>query len=430
MQAASKLVAYSLEGRMRVSAITLDNFRGIPNIHVEFDPAMTVLVGRNGLGKSSILDALALTLFQINSAWIRDRPKVQFPPGALKRGDVRIGEADYKIKLDFILHDAIETEVPLEIQLRLSEELHFRGGQSFEILRSFIQDQTFSSEKDVLLLYYKQDRGFDDEKGSTIRRSFDGNTSLFGPLKAISQLEAWWDKRDAEEARHARDVDRNYRDPQLEAVRNLIKEIDGFTGLEYSSTADPEGLYFRRTDGARIHVSSLSTGERSFIILLADLARRLQFSKPESSIDKIPGIILIDEIELNLHPSWQSKIISTLTRVFKSCQFIVTTHSPQVISSVESKHVRMLTRKDNQIEVSQPLRTKGQTSNYLLEGVFEANERFPEVDDLINSFNNAIEDRNIGRAEELLQRIIHEIEGEPPEILVLRKRLKGLNSNS
>ncbi|MCA1442760.1 AAA family ATPase [Ensifer sp. IC4062] len=414
---------------MRVSAITLDNFRGIPHLNVTLDPRMTIIVGRNGLGKSSILDALALMLFQLHSTWYRERVKPSFPPGVIKLSDRRIGQDDYELQLEFILEDAIGSEVPLRLDLRLSEELHFRGEKgTFEQVRNFVLNQTFSSEKDVLLLYYRQDRGFDDDRNLGIRRGADPTTSLFGPLRAISQLESWWDKRDAEEARRVRDVDRNYRDPQLQAVRDLIKEIDGFVGLEYSSTGDPEGLYFRRQDGARIHVSSLSTGERSFIILLADLARRLQLSKPEATIDQIAGVILIDEIELNLHPSWQSKIIATLARVFKSCQFIVTTHSPQVISSVESHHVRMLTRNGHDIEVSQPLRTKGQTSNYLLEGVFESHERYPEIDRLIDSFNVAVDEKDEAKATRLLEMILSEVEGDPPELLVLRKRLKALRA--
>lgn len=414
---------------MRVSAITLDNFRGIPHLSVTFDPQMTIMVGRNGLGKSSILDALAIMLFQLRGALSREKTRPTFPLGVIKLSDKRYGQDDYKLDLEFTLEDAIGSEVPLALEFRLSEQFHFRGDRgSFEEVRDFVLNQTFSSDRDVLILYYRQDRGFDDDKSLGARRSSDSTTSLFGPLRAISQLESWWDKRDAEEARRVRDVDRTYRDPQLQAVRDLIKEIDGFEGLEYSSTGDPEGLYFKRKDGARIHVSSLSTGERSFIILLADLARRLQLSKPEASLDEIPGIILIDEIELNLHPSWQSKIVDTLIRVFKSCQFIVTTHSPQVISSVASPHVRMLTRYDGEIKVTQPLRTRGQTSNYLLEGVFESHERFPEIDKLIDSFNAAIDEKDEVKAASLLETISTEIEGDPPELLVLRKRLKGLRA--
>lgn len=411
---------------MNLASINLTNFRAVSCLNVKLDPKMTVIVGQNGVGKSSVLDALAIMLFRIQGLWSPDRSRLQYTSSVYRRSDIQIGRDDYILDIEFTLEDAIGQDISLDLEFKFSDAHFLKEPSSFDKLKQFVSDQTLLSGKDDLLVYYRQDRGFDDRAAT---RSTDP-TSLFGSLRAISQLETWWDRRDAEEARHVRDVDRNYRDPQLQAVRALIKEVDGFVGIGFSSTSDPEGIYFEREDGVRIHVSSLSTGERSFIVLLADLARRLQLTKPDAPLSEIPAIVLIDEIELNLHPLWQSKIVSTLTRVFSSCQFIVTTHSPQVISSVESHHVRMLTRSADGIEVSQPLRTKGQTSNYLLEGVFQAHERYPEIDVLIESFNAAIDEKDHIRASNLLSEILEQIEGDPPELIVLRKRLKGIQPRS
>ncbi len=406
---------------MNLLSVSLNNFRGISELRLDLSPNMTVILGQNGVGKSSILDALAIMLYQIQGLWLPERTRPQFPPNIYKRSDIQIGRDDYRLNLSFAIENVIGQNTPLSLDFDLSNALYLKNSPSFEDMKKYVLNQTYISGKEELFVYYRQDRGFDDRNRST-----EPATSLFGSLRAISQLETWWDRRDAEEARHVRDVDRNYRDPQLQAVRTLIKEVDGFIGLGFSSTSEPEGIYFERTDGVKIHVSSLSTGERSFIILLADLARRLQQTKPDTPLQEIAAIVLIDEIELNLHPSWQSKIISTLARVFKSCQFIVTTHSPQVVSSVESDHVRSLTRTPNGIRVSRPLRTKGQTSNYLLEGVFQAHERFPEIDILMDQFNTAIDEKDQTGAEALLTAIVEQIEGDPPELLVLRKRLKAL----
>lgn len=414
---------------MKLSNIALDSFRGVSQLELVLDRKMTVIVGRNGVGKSSILDSLAIMLTQVQNLWVSDRHNLwsseRNRPLLVKKSDVQIGRDDYTLTLDFTLEDAIGEETPLRLISSYSDG-HFLGNSSsFQEVRQFVQRQTLMAGKDDLFVYYRQDRGFDDK--SSAGRG-DATSSLFGSLKAISQLESWWDRLDAEEARRVRDMDREYRDPQLQAIRALIKEVDGFVGVGFSSTQEPAGIYFERDDGVKIHVSSLSTGERSFIILLADLARRLQLTDPESSLSEIPAIVLIDEVELNLHPYWQSKILSTLTRVFKSCQFVVTTHSPQVISSIESQQVRILERKTDGIEVSQPLRTKGQTSNYLLEGVFRAHERDPEIDILFDSFNEAVSAKNKEDAVGLLNEIMKKIEGDPPELLLLRKRLKGLQS--
>jgi hypothetical protein len=86
----------------------------------------------------------------------------------------------------------------------------------------------------------------------------------------------------------------------------------------------------------------------------------------------------------------------------------------------------MLERDSEGIQVKQPLRTKGQTSNYLLEGVFQAPERDPEIDYLFDEFNEAVSNKQRGKAAKFLDEIIQKIEGDPPELLLLRKRLKGI----
>ena len=190
----------------------------------------------------------------------------------------------------------------------------------------------------------------------------------------------------------------------------------------------PPDCISSRTTGRRVHVSGLSGGERSYIILLADLARRLQVFAPDKPLDKIPAIVLIDEVELNLHPGWQSEIVPVLTDVFRACQFIVTTHSPQVLSGVESAKVRIIEEDvpDWSWKVTVPLSTRGRTSNYLLEGVLGARERFPPLDQLIGTFNAAIDRQDVVTAADALETLEQEIVDDAPTLLVLRKRLRKL----
>lgn len=221
----------------------------------------------------------------------------------------------------------------------------------------------------------------------------------------------------------------DFRDPQLEAIRTLLRRIEGFQEIFYSASLRPQGLYFKKSNGANVHVSKLSSGERSYIILLADLARRLQLSAPEKDLSSITGIVLIDEIELNLHPAWQSEIIQTIQDIFTSCQFIITTHSPQVVSAIESANVRIVRRtNDDEVTFDIPLSTRGRSSNYLLEGVFDASERLPEVDALIYDFNNSIEREDLEQAEGLFKKIQMIVEGMPSDLLILKKRIKDLKA--
>ena len=154
----------------------------------------------------------------------------------------------------------------------------------------------------------------------------------------------------------------------------------------------------------------------------------LESGKP---LEGISAIVLIDEIELNLHPAWQSEILPTLAEVFRSCQFIVTTHSPQVLSGIESKKVRIIAAGDSDCRatVSVPISTRGRTSNYLLEGILGASERYPKIDALIGEFNDAIDQRETSAAEKILEKLKQEIWDDTATLVVLRSRLKKLRES-
>ncbi len=150
--------------------------------------------------------------------------------------------------------------------------------------------------------------------------------------------------------------------------------------------------------------------------------------EPDKPLEDISAIVLIDEIELNLHPAWQSEIVPMLADVFASCQFIVTTHSPQVLSGVESRQVRIVEVDiaEGSSKVTVPLSTRGRTSNYLLEGVLGSSERFPPVNALIGEFNDAVDKGDAQTAIDKLAMLEEQIENDTVTLLVLRKRLKRL----
>jgi predicted ATP-binding protein involved in virulence len=416
----------TLERDLEVRSISIANFRCIKSAKLNFDSNITLLIGKNGSGKTSILDAIVVGLQSFQDAWeYRTGPK-----SPIRRSRVEASEIFQESKffaIDLILNTSHQNLLgPQSVRIRSHTDKSI-ANESFSAILNHINEFSHRFHK-PLFVYYGQERGF--EGGRASRKAALSEDSLDGNLKAISDLGEWWDQRDAEEARTVRDTGkRDFRDPQLEAIRSLVKRIEGFRDIFYSSSFRPQGLYFRKEDGAAVHVSKLSSGERSYVILLADLARRLQLTSPDRDISEIPGIVLIDEIELNLHPSWQSEIVSTMREVFPACQFIITTHSPQVLSAVPSLNVRIVKRSpDGEVLIDAPLSTRGRSSNYLLEGVFGAFERLPEVDQMIEEFNDAIDSMDYAQASNILDRIKMSVEGNPPEILVLNKRLKNLKS--
>ncbi len=416
---------------MIIKKLTVKNFRGIRTLELSFNSNLTVIVGRNGAGKTTILDAVATMLQPIRMLFPGPQSKPQFRQPTLTKEDIRFDANDCFLRLEYRLS---ETEVPSSDFVETSYSEIGRGPANPTLLRLWKKAQNLSSEpiERPLFVYYHQDRGFKNKTTSSDVFNYDllQETSLQADLKAINDLEVWWDKLDAQEARQVRDKEPNFRDPQLQAVRKLIRSIDSFSDISFSSTASKPGLFLTKKDSTLVHVDKLSSGERSYIILLADLARRLQVVAPDSPLHEIRGVVLIDEVELNLHPAWQSEILTTLCKTFKKCQFIVTTHSPQVISSVKSEAVRILsTSKNGEMTTDLPLSTKGRTSNYLLEGIFGSSERYPPLDRLIDEFNSAIDRADFAVASQLFIEISGQLEGQPPDLIVLKKRLKKLETS-
>lgn len=417
---------------MILQSCQIQDFRGIQELEIEFHSQLTVIVGRNGAGKTSILDAVATMLQSLRMLWPNRHGQYSYRAPSISKEDVRYGAKDSLVSLSFDLEskDIVLFDGHGEtISIRSSEIGKNPPNQNFGRLFQRAQQGNFQAEQKPLFLYYHQERGFKNKAKS--KDVFDSDTlqdtSLQADLKAINDLETWWDKLDTQEARQVRDTDPSFRDPQLGAVRRLIRQIDSFSDISFSSTPPQLGLFLTKNDGSLVHVDKLSSGERSYIILLADLARRLQVIAPNCPISEIPGIVLIDEIELNLHPMWQSEILSTLCKTFKKCQFIVTTHSPQVLSSTFSENIRVLNANSiGESSIETPLSTKGRTSNYLLEGVFGASERFPPIDRLIDQFNDAIDSKKLNEAKFLFHEISGQVEGQPSDLLVLKKRLRKL----
>ena len=411
----------------------MQHFRDVCDLEINFEPDLTVIIGRNGAGKTSVLDALAsfMELFLISVKGLGSRAT----QSSISPEDMQFGTNDLSLQIK------IEIEDPhLRAKQQHSFEIGYDGGSalSSRLMRDVLLKLSKEVAPKLNFVYYRQNRAFPSDAPISRRdseRVFDPDYLRYDfldtDLREIRDLQTWWDRRDAQEARIVRDQDPDYRDPQLEAIRTLIKKIDTFKDISYSSTASMQGLYLTKRNDASVHVSRLSSGERSYIVLLADLARRLQIFEPRMPLGKISAIVLIDEIELNLHPTWQSEIAPTLIKVFPACQFIIATHSPQVLSGVESQQVRILEiGSAGETKLHIPLSTKGRTSNYLLEGVFRSSERYPPIEQLITDFNLAIDQRQVADAEAKLKVLEQEIGEDTPTLLVLRKRLKNSRTST
>jgi predicted ATP-binding protein involved in virulence len=142
------------------------------------------------------------------------------------------------------------------------------------------------------------------------------------------------------------------------------------------------------------------------------------------------AIVLIDEVELHLHPTWQRKILPWLLKAFPHCQFVVTTHSPQVIGDIKAEYIRVLDFKPKGNRVQSVTATKGRDSNFLLLSVFGAEERSATTKKRFDAFEKAFRNNDHAAASQELERLAAEIEGGAPELTVARSRLERRKTSS
>lgn len=121
------------------------------------------------------------------------------------------------------------------------------------------------------------------------------------------------------------------------AIETLVPDVKN---LEIDRSSGKARLLVENF-GNKVNITQLSQGQKMLVALAGDLARRLTTLNPESDEPlKCHGVVIIDEVELHLHPRWQQEILIGLQRTFPNLQFIVTTHSPQVLSTVDNECIR------------------------------------------------------------------------------------------
>jgi predicted ATP-binding protein involved in virulence len=151
--------------------------------------------------------------------------------------------------------------------------------------------------------------------------------------------------------------------------------------------------------GTELNVMQLSDGERCMLALVGDLARRLSLLNTEAE-DPLggEGVVLIDEIDLHLHPLWQRTVVASLERTFPNCQFIITTHSPQILGELKPEQI-ILFRSEG---TSHPQVSYGLDSSQVLEEIMGATARTPGVEDALTKLFATLERNELDSAREQL----------------------------
>ena len=402
---------------MKLKSVEIENYRAIEKLSLTLDPSLTVLHGDNGYGKTSVLSAIAVGLGSeeilgpfldtfidfCEGDWREDagKPRVLLTTTDGKTGN-RQGTFEQK------------------------EREHRRSIDRYDLEKALVEDSRVKKKDMPIGVLYGTDRTVSDMPESVVSprklpRQILRLDSLKGALSARTDFEdlfAWFYFTEDEELREQKERrDFDYQLKDLSAVRQAISSMLPEVSNPRTESNPPRFVVSWESEQGRIErlsLDQLSGGYRIVLALAADLARRMVQGNPHLDDPlKSEAVVLIDEIELHLHPKWQQRILADLQRTFPNAQFIVSTHSPQVLTTVEPQRIVELAREGDCIVAGAPAgATYGAEAGDVLSVVMGVKER-PE-----NEFTKALEQ---------YRHLVSEGEGESEEALALRRKLEKLS---
>ncbi|MBS3026648.1 MAG: AAA family ATPase [Dolichospermum sp. DET50] len=431
---------------MRIEELHLQNFRGFRELKLMLPPDLTVFIGSNGSGKSSILDSIAILLYEyvsrlrsgdefylqdddininFNKTFISTRVKVDL------QNQLYWEVGKNRDKTQFKPNNKEVDNYIKEIILKLTDDSD--NLTNFLIENSIMETDNNNNYPLSIIVYYQTNRIF--IKSSAINemseeeRENTYGSRLIGYQKAFSENIndfrdfLYWFKEEEEYENEVRlTQDNDFRNPRLQIIRKALETfLAGFPNAEFSdlhivrANSNREGGIRRlskpalviKKNGENFKLDQLSDGEKTLLMIVVDIARRLailnpSITNPSELLEKGTGIILIDEIDLHLHPQWQRIVIPSFRKTFPNCQFIVTTHSPQVLSEVNRENVFIL--EDSKIVDFTP-HTFGRDSNSILFEVMGVEKRPVKMQERIDKCFEMIDNDNLEGAKLELQKL-------------------------
>lgn len=423
---------------MHVSTLMLSNFRGAHSLPIRLDEHLNVFVGTNGSGKSSILDATAIML-----SWLVNRIRSTSASGRpIGEADIRNGSPAAAIEIT--CHD----EGYFSWSLAKARSGHSRKDHVSVLLstterakhyQTIISD-SFGSINIPTLAYYPVNRTVLDiplrirnKHHFGLLDAYDGALTSGANFRTFFE---WFREREDlenENRRYQNDLIKPdgyvFPDPQLDAVRRALATfMPDFTNL--TVRRKPLRMEVEK-QGKRLTVNQLSDGEKCLMALIGDLARRLAIANPmrQNPLEG-DGVILIDEIDLHLHPKWQRILIPRLREIFPNCQFLISTHSPHVITHIQPKHLHLLKMESGALEVVAVTESYGKSVDRILEDIMGLETTRPdEVHHDLQKMHDFIQQGSLFRAQAELAVLQKKIGADPElvkaSVLIKRKELIG-----
>lgn len=396
---------------MQLNRLTLNQFRAFEEATFNFYPGMNLIVGINGVGKSTVLDAIRIAFSRVQYDFTVSRDSRL----NISLDDIMIGQDSSKIELEFTT-----SGVPFEYSVGRAK----RGWAELKPDNPSILETLKNSKEQPLVLYFATRRSIVTSGREVNKEMAEGDQSVafFEALKPrmlrLQDFTDWWlvQKALADEGLFKARV-------RLSALQDTITTfLEWCTNLRVVKYSENKSSILLEKNGVTLDIYQLSEGERGTLALVLDLARRLTQANPELEDPLTEGkaLVLIDEIDLHLHPKWQRTVVERLERTFRSCQFIATTHSPQILGEVEPEKIYYLEAGKQPYRHNQSL---GMDSNWILRHLMGGSERNKETDEDLERIMNLIQERHLKEATEGIRVLRERLRGPTPNTVRLQTRI-------
>lgn len=403
---------------MKVLKLSLANYRGFEQVDITFEPDVTVIAGVNGVGKSGIMDALLTLISNTQKLHGLVKKGKSYGPQDIRNGQNNLsteavfdlgigtyrttafrgyygtdGELRAEAALKKIRRELRDKEIAAERKRELKEQERFiKKSLSVNKTKTFSAELEYAPEDQTksngipLGIFFSPDRNqfvgiWGEKKAAMLGTSSAFADALERRPVQLTPFLHWYRQR------LKLDDPAGTRKQVLSVMHKAVENfLPGFSNLRLDESPRPRFSIDKGKE--RLELYQLSDGERSLLAMVMDLSRRLSLAYPDLAdpLKNGEAIVLIDEIELHLHPSWLLKVIRLLTKTFPKCQFIITTHSAQIIGHSEPRWLRLLALKKGKDEKPtsylkpNPEQSMGMDVNWVLEEIMGVPARDTETE--------------------------------------------------
>lgn len=472
---------------MKIERVSLKNFRCFEQLEVTFHPQMTVLIAPNGAGKTTILDAVRIALWPFVKGF--DLGSQTGKSATIQIDDVRLERREQEMEPVLPcqitaqatgIAIAIRDKQPhlfqwQQVREQVKPRTQSKGDRSTQVLTRLAKDYQSVIYKGPqanvdtielpLMVYLGTGRLWYQGRYTSEAEDKKLDASVFSRLwgyqncltatSSYKQFETWYGW-----------VFRSYRELQIDQLENRLKPQDqnalanfaaaievvqraintlttpltGWRDLQYRASMGQQ-LVMEHPQHGYMPLALLSDGLRNMVAMVSDIAFRCIKLNPhlgKQAALQTRGIVMIDEVDMFLHPAWQQQVLGALQQAFPLLQFIVTTHSPQVISTVHADSIRVLGQGvDGKPVAAMPLAsTYGEPSSSVLRAVMQVDPLPPIHEKAELQRLTELVDQGLSGEEEakhLMLRLEAALGGEHPQLQRLQRtiarqqRLSGLN---